>query len=381
MKSANFDIIMVETKAQLKAFIDLPYMLYKNDPQWRAPLRFERKTHLSFEKNPTALADRMFFLAQKDGDYIGRIAGFLNPVHEEIQKDGAGFFGFFDCVADPDIGAALLEAAQNWLVGRGVKKIIGPSNWGVNDECGLLIDGFDTPPAVMMPHGRADYQNMVEGAGFKKATDLFAYDCDLLGGYPRRGAVKKLIDMSINEPRFEMRQLNVKNFKSEMAMVMDIFNDAWADNWGFIPFSDAQIAHMTKELRPLIIPKCFWIGYVNGEPVGFTMMIPDLNVATQGLDGRLFPLGWAKLLTRLKITGVKRARLPLMGIRRSVQKSRDGIAIAIGLCEKLYGSARDYGFTHAELSWILEDNKSMISIIKACEAKKYKTYRMYEKEL
>ena len=380
--SKAFTIVSVSSKAQEKAFLDLPYRLYADDTAWRAPLRFERKEQLSPAKNPVAASlRRQLFLAEAADRVVGRIAAFINPTHQNHHNDKTGHFGYFDCEADPAIGTALLEAAQRWLVAQGAERMVGPAQWSVNEECGLLIDGFDTPPVVMMPYGRPDYQVMVEAFGMSKAIDMYAYQADLNAGYPRPRQTQMMVKIADKDPEITIRPMNTKDFLGEVNIVMDIFNDAWSDNWGFVPFSDDQITHMAKEIKPIMFKEGLWVGEINGVPVGYIWMIPDLNEAVAGLDGKLLPFGWWTLIKRLKIQGVTQARIPLMGLRKEWHNTKKGLAIVAKLCETVFDAARKKGFTHCELSWILEDNAGMIRICEQADAKRYKTYRMYEKAI
>jgi len=241
--------------------------------------------------------------------------------------------------------------------------------WSVNEECGLLIDGFETPPVVMMPYGRKDSQAMIEGAGFNKAIDMFAYQAELAAGYPRPRQTQMMVKMADKDPDIVIRPMRGGKFMDEVQIVMDIFNDAWSDNWGFVPFSQAQILHIAKEMRPIIFKEGLWVGEIKGEPVAYI------------LDGKLFPFGWAKLINRLKIKGVTQARIPLMGLRKEWHNTRKGLAIVAKLCETVFEAGRQKGFTHCELSWILEDNAGMIRICEQASAIPYKTYRVYEKAI
>ena len=382
MPTYTIDIVKADTAKDENAFLDLPYLLYKDEPAWRAPLRFERKEQFSPQKNPALEhITRQLFHAKRDGKVVGRIAAFVNHAHQKHHKDGAGHFGYFDCESNPEVGAALLSAVQDWLILQGCKKMVGPAQWSVNEECGLLIDGFDTPPVVMMPHGRPDYQAMVEAAGLTKATDMYAFQADLNAGYPRPKQTQMMLRLAERDSDIVVRPMRSSKFMDEVQIVMDIFNDAWSENWGFVPFPQDQIVHMAKEIRPLMFKEGLWIGEIKGEAVAYIWMIPDLNEATAGLDGKLLPFGWATLVNRLKIKGVKQARIPLMGLRKEWHNTRKGLAIVAQLSETVFEAGRKKGFTHCELGWILEDNASMIRICEQASAKPYKTYRMYEKAL
>jgi len=380
--STGLEINEVKTAAQTRAFLKLPYDLYAGDPNWRAPLRFERKMHLDPAKNPTLnTIKEQKFLARRDGEVVGRIAAFINRAHHARHNDNAGHIGLWDCEDDPETGAALLGAAEDWLKTKGAQKILGPCNWSVNEDTGLLVDGFDTPPVVLMPYGRPYYQNMIETAGFEKAIDMYAFQAALHEGYPRPRTTQTMVRLAEQDKRVSWRKVDLKNFKTEIEMAMEIFNDAWSENWGFLPFTQEQIGHMAKDMKPLIDPDLFLIGEIDGEPVSFITMIPDINSAAHGLNGKLFPFGFLKFLYRLKIKGVKQARIPLMGLKKSWHNKRQGLALTAQLCETVFEHARNAGYTHCELSWILDTNSSMIRICEQASAKKYKTYRMYEKKV
>ncbi len=379
--TASYTIKIVETEAEKKTFLDLPYALYGDDPVWRAPLRFERAEQLNPKKNPGAPVNRVMFLAYENQRAVGRIAAFTNFHHDNHISDNAGFFGYFDTIENAALQSLLLNAAEVWLAEQGRSRMVGPAQWSVNEECGLLIDGFETPPVVMMPHGRHDYQTALETFGLSKAVDMYAFQAELAAGYPRTRFLQSLLKYATSNASITWRSLDMSKFREEVDLVMDIFNDAWSENWGFVPFSDEQISHMAKEIKPLIFKEGLWIGYINDEAAAYIWMIPDLNELTQGLNGKLLPFGWAKLAWRLKVKGAKQARIPLMGLRKAHQNTRKGLALVAQLCETVFAAGRDRGFTHCELSWILEDNEGMIGICEQASAKAYKTYRMYEKAI
>lgn len=378
----SINIITADSKALQKQFLALPYKIYKDAAHWRAPLRFERAAQINPKANPNAKPiTAQFFLAFKGQSCVGRVAAFINVDHDAIYNDGAGFFGYLDTIEDKSVTQALLKAAQDWLLAQGRKKIIGPAQWSVNEECGLLIDGFDTPPAILMPFGRPDYQQSVEGFGFTKAVDLYAYMSDLHAGYPRSKLIQSMVNYADKSQRLTWRRLDKKNFIEDIKLAMDIFNDAWSDNWGFIPYSAEQILHMAKEMKPLLIQDAFWIGFIDDKPITFVCMIPDINAAAHGFNGYLLPFNWARFIWRLKVNKIKRLRLPLMGMRREWHNKRMGVALTTRICELAYEGARNNGYTHCELSWILEDNEGMKAICDQASAQHYKTYRMYEKNI
>ncbi|MEO0982638.1 MAG: hypothetical protein AAFX03_08305 [Pseudomonadota bacterium] len=369
--------------ADKKAFLDLPYRLYRGDPTWRPPLRFERAEQINPKKNPgLANIESAYWLARRDGEVVGRCASFVNHAHLDAHKDETGHFGFLDVQEDDqDAVGALIKACEDWLRARGMKAIGGPYNFSVNEEIGMLVEGFDTPPVMLMPHGRPDYPGMIEALGFEKAMDLYAYGNNLNEGYPRPAIVTKMQDYVKRSSSITMRKMRKGRFDEEIRTALDIFNDAWSGNWGFVPFGEAQVDHMAGQLKMVIDPEGFWFGEVDGEPVVFVLMIPNLNEATHGLDGRLAPFGWAQLLWRLKVSGVKTARIPLMGARRSVQKKRAGVALMLALFEECYAAMRARGVEWCEMSWVLETNVDVQNMILLSSAERYKTYRMYRKEL
>lgn len=322
------------------------------------------------------------WLAYQQGRAVGRLTSFINPAHLGRHQDAAGHFGFL--ATDPQCpGAipALMAAGEEWLRGQGMRQIAGPFEYSVNDECGLLIDGFDTPAMMMMPHGRPDYAPALEAVGYAKAMDLFAYLGDSHEGFPRRGPVSRLQRMAGDKANLTLRPLKKNAFRDEIGLAMDIFNDSWSDNWGFVPFSDAQVQQMAADLKLLLDPDGFWFGEIDGQALGFVLLAPNLNEAIRDLDGRLLPFGWAKLLWRLKATGLSSGRVPLTGIRRSVQKTLPGAALMVSMFDKAVLAMRDKGIHQVELSWILESNRDVQKLIRQTGAEVYKTYRIYQKPL
>ena len=367
---------------EIKQFLDLPYELYRNDFAWRPPLRIERKEQLDPNKNPAARhLDRQLFLACRDGKILGRIAAFTNPAHDELHADNTAFFGYFDSVDDPEVMQALLLTAEAWSRAKGRKRLVGPAQWGVNEEVGLLIDGYEHPNVVLMSYGKLYYRQAIESAGFTKAIDMYAFQADLNAGYPRPKMTQMMVNYAKKSPSVTWRKLNARKFSQDIEFAMEIFNDAWSENWGFLPFPDESIKHLAKEMKPLIHPDRFFLGYIDNKLAAFICLIPDLNELTRGFDGKLLPFNVLKLLWRLKIGKKKQSRVPLMGLKKEFHNTRKGLGLVAALCEEAFEAARKEGFTHSELGWILENNESMIAICKQASAVPYKTYRMYEKTL
>lgn len=380
--TAQIEILKVETPADIARFLDLPYDIYRGQPAWRPPLRIERKEQLDPQKNPAARdLDRQLFLAIKDGEDMGRIAAFTNPAHDARHDTETAFFGYLDAIDDADVLSRLMEAVESWAVGKGRSRMVGPAQWGVNEEVGLLLEGFEDPNVVLMSYGRPYYAPAVEAAGFSKATDMYAFQADLNAGYPRPKMTRMMVDYAKKSDAVTWRTLNPKDFQGEVTRAMGIFNDAWSDNWGFLPFPEDAIHHLAKEMKPLIAPERFLIGTIDGELAAFLCMLPDLNELASGFDGKLLPFNWAKLVYRLKTNSAKQARIPLMGLKKKFHNTRKGLSLIAALCEDSFEAARQAGFTHCELSWILEDNEGMIAICKQASAVPYKTYRMYEKRI
>ncbi len=380
--AGKIDIHPVQTGADFQDFLRLPYDIYRAEPNWIPPLRFEQAARLNPKKNPgLAGVDFQLFLAKNAERPIGRIAAILNHNHQSFHKDKAGHFGYFDAINDEAVKTALLNTAENWLKSKGADLCVGPYQVSIYEEVGLLVRGFDTPPCMMMPFGRADYAQTLINNGYVKAMDLIAYWADMRAGYPRPKIVQTMLDYIEADANISVRPMRKGHFLQEVQTAMEIFNDAWSDNWGHVPLTDAQIRHMASELKPLILPDLFWVCEYKGKAAAFILMVPNINEAISDLNGKLLPFGWAKMLWRLKVQGLKTARIPLMGVKREFQRKRSGLAMAAFLSEKVFEMGRKRGMTHVEMSWILENNKSMIRIIEQAKGIPYKTYRMYEKPI
>ncbi|HKY90931.1 MAG TPA: dATP pyrophosphohydrolase [Nevskiaceae bacterium] len=367
-------IVAVNNKAELDRFIRLPMRLYKNDPAYIPPLLMERAEALSPKKNPYfEHAETQFFLAVRDGRDVGRISAQIDQL---VQDPDIGHFGMLAAEDDPAVFAALFEAAEGWLKSRGKHHVIGPFSLSINEETGLLVDGFDTPPVMLMGHDPRYADPRVQACGYAKAKDVIAYDYDLDHDLP--AAARKLIDKR-KPAAMIVRNLDMKRYDEEFNRVAEVFNDAWSENWGFLPFTPHEMVHMAKSLRPLIDPKKVGIVEMNGQIVGFGVLLPNLNEAIRDFNGSLLPFNWLKLLLRIKKT--KTARVPLMGVRRSLKAGMLGAVVPFLIIDTMRNGARAAGMQKVELSWILEDNRPMRHIIESLGARPYKTYRVYEKRL
>ena len=370
----------VETRADLKRFLEVPFAIFRDDPNWVAPLHAERIRHLDPRHNPWFNhAKARFFIAERQGAALGRISAQIDRLHLARHKDGAGQFGFIDAVDDAAVFASLVEAAAAWLAAQGATCMRGPFSLSINDETGLLVDGFDRPPAVMMGHARPWYGPRLEALGFTKAMDMLAYDYDATQPVPPRMAA--LVDKAMKRGELELRPLSKRHLDRDLAIVMDIFNDAWADNWGFVPMTEAEIAQLGQTLKVLVSGDYVAIASWRGEPAAMAVSLPDINRLIHDLGGSLVPLGWARLLWRLFARRPTAIRLPLMGVRKAYQRSAAGSTLALAVIFKLRETHVKRGVTRAELSWILENNLPMRRMIETMGAVPYKTYRVYERGL
>ncbi|MDL2336800.1 MAG: dATP pyrophosphohydrolase [Pseudomonadota bacterium] len=372
---STIEVIPVVTSAELDRFIKLPMRLHAGDPAFVAPLVLERREALSPTKNPYFQhAETQFWLARRGGRDVGRISAQIDRL---VQDPEVGHFGMFAAEDDAEVFSALFAAAESWLRARGKRRILGPFNLSINEETGLLVDGFDTPPVMLMGHDPRYAGPRIEALGYGKAKDLIAYLYDIDHELP--AAARRKID-SRKATALTVRNLDKKRYLQEFDTVTSIFNDAWSQNWGFIAFTQAEIAHMAKSLKMLIDPTCVAIVEMNGEAIGFGIALPNLNELIADFDGRLLPFNWLKLLYRLR-RGARTARVPLMGIRRSCSGSLVGGLAPFLVIDALRKGLQAKGVRQVELSWILEDNRAMRHVIESLGAKPYKTYRVYEKIL
>ncbi len=372
------EIKPVTNKKELKTFLRVPWSIYKDDPNWVPPLMFERKEALS-SKNPFfEHATWQAWTAFKDGIPVGRISAQIDQLHQDRYNNKTGFFGLIEAPDDPDVFAALFKTAENWLLKNGMERIIGPFNLGINQEIGILVDGFDTPPRVMTSHSARYYGASIENCGYTRAQDMLAYELDI-NTYKSPASKDEVINR--NKDRVKVRELNRKNKEADFEIMRDIFNDAWQDNWNFVPFTREEFTTVGKELLMVVPHDCLQIAEIDGEPAGFITMLPDINLAIADLNGRLLPFGWAKVLWRLKVKFPKACRIPLMGVRKKYQQTIFGPTMAYMLVDSVMTPGLSRGGEVVEMSWILESNKPTRNIIEKFGGKITKRYRMYEKKL
>jgi hypothetical protein len=374
----SLQICPVRSRRQREQFIRLPWRIYQDDPCWIPPLLAERRQHLDPRRNPFFRhADTAGWLAVIDGRPAGRISAQIDHLHQERYGDGAGFFGHLEAIDDPAVFAALLDTVGDWLRERGMQSVRGPFNFSINQECGLLVDGFDTPPMVMMGHAPPWYTTRLEEQGFTKAMDLLAWRVN--ADFTPPAFLTRITPRLAG--RVRLRPLDSSRFDTELALIRDIFEDAWQNNWGFVPFTAAELKELGRNLKLLVPPELVRFAEVDGEPAAMMAVFPNVNEAIRDLDGRLLPMGWLRLLWRLKVSGVKSIRVPLMGVRRQFQNSRLGATLALMLITSLQEESLRRGIETAEMSWILENNEGMSHINEAVGGVPYKRYRIYAKEL
>lgn len=366
--------------AAVRAFIDLPFAIYKGDPSWVPPLYFEIGDRLHPKKNPYfEHAEAVYFVAERDGVPVGRVAAHVDKLHLERHNDGAGFWGFLDTVDDPEVVASLLRAAEAWLRERGMKVARGPMSFGVNEEVGLLVEGFDTPPMLVMAHHRPYQGGLVEQAGYAKCKDLFAWEYDITKEPPTRA--KKAYEDMLAMPEVRIRTVDLSHMERDVRIVVDIFNDAWGDNWGFVPMTESELKKMAQDFKLLLEPKVALIAEIDGEPAAISIGVPNLNETIRDLKGRLFPFGAAKMLWRLKVSKPSTGRLVMLGIKKKFRSQKRYAGLSVALYMAMAKNAASVGMKKAELSWTLEDNAPINVAIKAMGGKVYKRYRVYQRDL
>jgi len=378
----------VVTAADRRAFVDLVWAVYRDDPAWVPPLKSEVHALLDPAKNPWfGHARAALWLVKRDGRPVGRISAQVDELVQTHMGAGTGQWGMFEAL-DGAAAAALIATAEEWLRGHGMTRALGPISLSIWDEPGLEIEGFAQPPTVMMGHHQPGYRGWIEAAGYAKARDLLTYEVDIANwADPMIG---RLIAAGERNPRLRIRTVDKSDFKREAAIILGLLNDAWSGNWGFVPLTDDEIAYAGKKLKPVIYADLVLIAEVatgpepgaGFEPAAFMLTLPDINELTRDLDGRLLPFGWAKLLWRLRKPRVRRVRVPLMGVAKKHHNSRLATQLAFMLIEQTRRAAvANYGATLGEFGWILEDNKGMLSIAELPAARVNHVFRIYEKGL
>jgi GNAT superfamily N-acetyltransferase len=357
----------------LNRFIVFPYAHYRGDPLWVPQLRMDMRTLLSPTKNPFFQhAAAQYFLAQRGGEVVGRIAAIKNDAHTREHNDRVGFYGFFESVNDQAVANALFDAAAAWLRPHGFTVMRGPVSPSINDECGLLVRGFTTPPTLMMPHNPSYYVDLHQAYGFTKAKDLLVYESTTIQ-VPER--IVRAATVIAQRKGISLRPLDLKRFKAEVELVKALYNEAWEKNWGFVPLTDAEIDHLAKQLKPIVVPDLVCFAERAGKVIGFAVALPDLNVALRhNPSGRLFP-GILKVLWYAR--KVRRVRILLLGVLRDYRSAGVDALMYHWIWTKGVG----HGYNWGEGGWILEDNAAMNNAALQLGFVPYRTYRIYDKTL
>ncbi len=378
--ASPIEVVPVEGRRDLATFLKVPWPLYRDDPNWVPPLLSEQFKQLQAATNPYfEHAEARYWIARRGRQVVGRISAQVDRLVLEREAVPTGHFGFIEAIDDASVFAALFEAAEGWLRERGMARVTGPFNLSINQESGLLVDGFDTPPRMLMGHARPYYGPRIEALGYTKIKDLYAYHLEIIEGFPK--PIQRLLERAERQGHIKLRHLDMKRYDQDLADIIDIFNDAWSENWGFIPLTEAEARADARAMKPLVVPELVYIAEIEGEPVGMMVTLPNLNEAIADLNGRLFPFGWAKLLWRLKVRHLRTSRVVMMGVRKKFQSTALGAAIAFLLIETSRRHGVAWGLHEGELSWILEDNTGMRQMLEAIESRLYKVYRVYEKTL
>ena len=385
MTTADLVITPVSGKTDLKAFVDLPWSIYANDPAWVPPLKDEVHGLLTPGKNPFhEHAEHQYFLARRGAEVVGRISAHYDKLAlamppEQGMGPGTGNFGLFEA-KDAETAAALIAAAEAWLRAQGMTRVLGPISLSIWEEPGLLVTGFDQSPTVMMGHNSPAYQGWIEGAGYTPAKTLNTYELDITQEFPP--LIQRIVQSGERNERIRIRPVDKSKFDQEAAIILSILNEAWDQNWGFVPITDSEVAFTGKKLKPIVFEDLIRIAELDGEPVAFMMTLPDLNEALKPLNGSLFPFGWAKLLWWLRKPKCRTMRVPLMGVVKRLQSSRMASQLAFMMIEYIRRDAvAKYGSSRGEIGWILDDNQGMNAIAEAIDSRINKSYVIYQKAL
>lgn len=370
-------IVPVQTSGDLRRFIKVPWHIYAGEPNWIPPLLVEQR-HQFGKKNPFFQHARaQYWIAYRGAQPVGRISAQVDDLHIERYEDATGHFGLLEAVNDPEVFARLFATAEGWLREQGMQRVIGPFNLSINGDIGLLIDGFDTPPMFLMSHGHPYYDARVAEQGYRKTKDVVAYLLDPTLTPP--DVMRESARRADSSGRIRFRPLRLAQLRDDLTILGDIFNDAWSQNWNFVPFTPAEFDDLGSSLKLFVPPEFVQIAEIDGRPAAMIVIVPNVGECIRDLNGRLLPFGWARLLWRLKRRGPRSARVALMGVRKEYHRSTLATALAFGLINAAREPILKRQIERLELSWTLEDNHPMRRIKERLGARKYKTYRLYEK--
>jgi len=375
-KKANTDSIsVVDTKEGKKEFLEFPYSLYENDEYWVPPLRMEQKKLLDTDKNPFYdNAEIELFLVYNNDKLIGRIAAIIDHRYNDYHDSKTGFFGFFECINRERSAQLMFRVVEEWLRSRGMKEMMGPVNPGMMDEIGILVKGFQKYPSILMPYHKEYYDPLLKSIGLEKAMDLLTYEVNQ-DNVDRERMSRAVEIVKRRLPDIRIRKIRLKKIDEEIKIIQEIFNEAWKDNWGFIPLSEAEFKYLAKDLKAVVDDNYAHIAEVKGEPVAFSVALPDYNQILKNMNGNLFPFGFLKILfNRRKITKIRTA---LMGVKPDYQ----GKGIDALLHRESIENGLRYNKYASEIGWILENNIQMNRVAEKIGGEHDKTYRMYKKDL
>jgi hypothetical protein len=373
------NVTAVRDSRTVRDWLAVPFAIFSGDPAWVPPLNFLERRRISRSHAPFfTFGNAELFLVYRGGRPVGRISAQVNSRYLELHGDYCGHFGFFDCMNDPQAAQALVDAAATWLRGRGLSSMVGPMNFSLNEECGCLVAGFDTPPAMLMTHARPWTGQLLEQAGLSKRIDLHAYRL-----VPHRlpQSICAIAERTRHRSGVSVRPFDMRRYAEEVHTLVDIFNDAWKHNWGFVPFSPAEIDALLAEMRPLFRGEYGRFVLLNDEPVGVMVGLPNINEAIASFAGRLLPFNWLKLLWLLKRERIRTARVPLLGIRRAYQSTPIGGELLALLIAEFIQQMQAYDLDWVEFSWVLETNKPMVTLAERVAGSPAKTYRIFSKSL
>ncbi len=378
-------ITKVTTKRDRKIFVDLPFRLYRDDPNWVPPLNGEALGLITPEKNGWySHAEVQLFLAYRGDQVVGRVSAHIDTLALTMPAaqgfgPGVGQWGLMEA-EDEGVFQALLAAAEDWLRAKGMTRALGPISQSIWEEPGLLIQGYDHPPTIMMGHAKREYRGWIERAGYVPTKQLVTYELDITQEFPK--LVKRIIKSGETNPRIVVRQVDKQRFEDEAAIILDILNDAWSDNWGFVPLTDSEIAHIGKKLKDIVFEDLIRVAELDGEPVAFMIVLPNINELLIDMDGSLLPFNWARLLWWLRKPKSRTLRVPLMGVVKKLQNSRMASTLAFMMIEFIRRDAvRDYGTERGDIGWVLDDNQGMNAVAEAINARVNRVYQIYDKPL
>ncbi len=376
--SEEIVVKVVESETDKNDFINFPYKFYAGNKNWVEPLRFDVRNNLNEKKNPFYQHSKIrLWLAYKGSEIVGRIAGIINDSHNKFYNDRTGFFGFFECIDNKEVASMLFEKAEEFAKENGMDILRGPVNPSTNDECGLLIDSFDSPPVMLMPYNPEYYSRLIENSGFKKVKDLLALwiDSEVIKNEQLMNKLERLSELIIKKENLSIRKVNLKDFANEVQRVREVYNNAWQDNWGFVPMTEDEFKFIAANLKMAVDPDFVEFAEIDGKTVGFSLALPDVNQAIKGLNGKLFPFGILKFLNNRK--KINQLRVIIMGVKKEYHKK----GIDAVFYRNIIKEGNRKKFRGAEISWVLEDNLAMKQAAEKLGARVYKTYRIYDKNI